>query len=498
MQRTIFLVFTLLSCIVSLSAQSGYGNKWLFGRQYSRGALLDFGAAGLVLDSTFQKDMYLNATGIVMCDSIGDLQFYSNGCYISNASGEKIKNSDGMGLGYFQSYCDGGGVPSPQAMVVLPKPGYVGKYTLFYTDLQPVYDSIYFPIAPTHIYSAEVDMDAEQGKGAVVEKHIEIVNDTLALSSLVAQKHTNGRDWWIVSPEKLSNCYWTILLTHEGIDTVFKQCVGKVWDDDDTIQSCFSPNGKKFARGNDPNGLQLFEFDAYEGIFSNPKIASLVGDTFSSRQSGIAFSPNSRFLYLSSGRKLWQYDLLAPDLEQSRILIGERTALLGVPATAIHSMLLAPDGKIYIGGRTSFNHLHVIHQPNCKGLACNFEQYAVDLTIQSVFTMPNHPNFINWPQDTAVTCLSGLDEPRSFEPYEVQVSPNPVVDVLNVIIPLGLGVQDGLYQIVDMNGRTVQDGQHYTAEFPIFVSELPKGIYWLRIVSDEGVGLEKFVKVDIE
>ncbi len=498
MQRTIFLVCTLLSCIVSLSAQSGYGNKWLFGRQYSRGTLLDFGAAGLVLDSTFQKDMYLNATGIVMCDSVGDLQFYSNGCYISNASGEKIKNSDGMGLGYFQSYCNGGGVPIRQALLAVPKPKTLDNYSLFYVDLQPVFDSVYFPVAPTHLYYAEVDMQAEQGKGAVIQKHIEIVNDTLAMSSITATKHENGSDWWIICPEKLSNCYWTILLAQNGIDTIFKQCTGKIWDDNDAVQLCFSPKGNRMVRGNDTNGLQILDFDSATGALSKPYVASLALDTFSWHYSGTAFSPNSRFLYLSSGRKLWQYDLLASDIEQSRVLIGERTTQLGVPSTSILSMMLAPDGKIYVGGTTSFNHLHVIHQPNCKGLACNFEQYAVDLTIQSVFTMPNHPNFINWPQDTAVTCLSGLDEPRSFEPYEVQVSPNPVVDVLNVIIPLGLGVQDGLYQIVDMNGRTVLDGQHYTAEYPIFVSELPKGIYWLRIVSDQRVGLVKFVKVDIE
>jgi hypothetical protein len=494
MRPTLSCYLCVLLNLPILSAQHGYGDKWVIGNGYTFGAILDFSTQSLNIDTSFQKNMEFEGTCAVMCDSLGQLLFYSNGCYIANAQGQPMKNGDGFGLGVMASFCNTGGAVLRQAMISLPKPKHMNKYSLIYEDVESVFDSIYFPLAPIHIYYAEIDMEAEQGQGAVTKKHEVVISDTLDRGHITAQRHANGSDWWIVVPEKLSNCYWTVLLTENGIDTTFKQCIGTDWDDNDGAQVCFAPSGRQYARGNDTNGLLLMDFDNVTGYFSNAKVVSLAADTFTFHYSGIAFSPNSRFLYLSSVRKLWQYDLLAPDLEQSRVQIGVRTSLPGVPSTSILSMMLAPDGKIYIGGSTSFNHLHAIQQPNCKGLDCQFEQYAVDLRTQCVFTIPNAPNYIPWPQDTSMVCISSTDAPVKNNAIQLLIAPNPVIDKLHVYVPEEMIGKTNQYQIVDINGRVLFEEPFKISELHIPIQSLSAGLYWLRIVSDQSIELAKFIK----
>jgi len=57
------------------------------------------------------------------------------------------------------------------------------------------------------------------------------------------------------------------------------------------------------------------------------------------------------------------------------------------------NMLLAPDGKIYIGGADSISY-HIIHEPDSLGLACDFEQGG--LVFPLAYPNPWFPYFPNY------------------------------------------------------------------------------------------------------
>jgi hypothetical protein len=60
----------------------------------------------------------------------------------------------------------------------------------------------------------------------VVWKNQTLVEDTLYVGHLTANRHANGRDWWIPVGERNSNAYHTLLFTPEGIQDTFIQVIG--------------------------------------------------------------------------------------------------------------------------------------------------------------------------------------------------------------------------------------------------------------------------------
>lgn len=431
--------------------------------------------------------MELEAACAVMCDSTGKLLFYSNGCYVANSTHQMMVNGDSIGKGYFEtSFCKTGGNPLTQGMIALPKPGSNHLYYLFYTDFRNPYQfQPFYPLTPLTLYYSVIDMDFDNGLGAVVEKHQIVLEDTLSRAMLHAEKHSNNKDWWIFMPESHSNCYWTIRLTENGIDTLYNQCLGVEWGDDDpTGQAVFSPNGKKYARFNFFYGLNIFDFDNNAGQFSNSVNIDFGQDTF--YWAGAAFSSNSRFIYACAYNKLWQFDLLTTDISASRILVGVLNTPPGIlEKTHFNQARLAPDGKIYIAGRAPNKHLHVINRPNCSGQACDLQQYAIELAARNTNTMPNMPHFKQW-SDTD-TCQSvSITTPANLNNAKLQLYPNPAFDEVELVLPPSLINRNFSIELINSIGQTVKTV--FVSKMnhaKLTVGDLPVGLY-LVSVSDNG------------
>jgi hypothetical protein len=461
------------------NAQDGYGNQWIFGRNSTpnpSGTLLNFNNSTPQV-TYFNKPMELEASCAVMCDSVGKLLFYSNGCYIANANHQMMINGGGIGKDLLEtSFCDSGGNPMPQGIIALPKPGSNHLYYLFYTDIGDPYatNPNVFPLAPENMYYSLIDMAQGNGLGKVVEKNVVVVQDTLALGMMHANKHANGRDWWIIMPESQTNCYWTILLTQNGIDTVFKQCNGVQWLIDADGQLTFSPNSKKIVRCNYFDNLNIFDFNSATGQISNPLTINFGLDTF--YFNGVAFSPNSKFLYVPCYNKLWQFDMSATDISSSRVLVGELNTPSNIATkTRFNQARLGPDGKIYISGTGSFKHLHIIHRPNCYGLACDLEQYAIELAATSTNTMPNMPHYKTWSESDTCQTVS-VQQPGGTPSIPFGFYPNPASN--GYLIAQGLEYGDYI-QFFDISGRIVKN-MVYTFD-RLDIGEFDTGFYFVKI-----------------
>ncbi len=484
--------------MTSLIGQEKRDYQWVFGRD--GGTILNFNIEPPAIEQ-IDKEMDMKSGSSSICDTDGNLLFYSNGCYIANSIHEMMENGDSIGMGYLESsFCENGGSPNTQGVLILPKPTSDSLYYIFYLDLGAPYEfpvGMYFPLAPERLFYSIIDMSLEGGLGKVIEKNQLILQDTFARFGIQATRHSNGTDWWIILPKSHSNCYYKFLFTSDGLQAPDLQCIGNEWGDDDTQgQITFSPKGDIYVRYMYYNDLNIFDFDTSNGQLSNHVNVSFGQDTFNF--AGVAFSSSSQFLYATAYTKIYQFDMFADNIEESKYLIGELETPPGTQfKTRFYQARLAPDEKIYISGTNQFNHLHIIHNPNCPESLCGLEQYAIQLnefpTFNS-FTMPNFPHFYDWTDSTVCdTILSTSTIPENFK--SIEVFPNPANEFINIKFNESYSGTAKLL-IKDLTGTISKD---YSLEGLILgnwskrieIEDMLSGVYFLTVIHEGKTLLSK-------
>jgi len=423
----------------------------------------------------------------------GVVQFYSNGCSIANRENQIMLNGNGINAGYMaDAYCVNGGYPSGNGLLSLLYTADTYNHVLFHlwADNSTLYKRLQY---------TKIDMSLDNGLGAVTSKNEIALQDTFT-DHLTAVRHGNGRDWWIAAHKGRSNRSLFFLLDPAGIHPPMTQHIGPVWGPRDwSGQSVFSPDGSKYARANPDNGLNLFDFDRCTGTLSNPIVVSLAADSASA--TGVAFSPNSRYLYLSTGRKLFQFDMQATNIPASKQLIGVYDGFAAPFATTFYQMRLAPNGKIYMGATNGVNYLHVINNPDLPGTACEFVQHQLELPTYYAISLPNFPYFRlydlpNSPCDTlgingGPWWTSTGEAPES----QIEVRPNPFRERFTVA--LNTNLRSPTLRLHDAAGRLVLEQPLVFGVNEIEAGALPAGLYvWQVLAGGERVKSGKLIKTN--
>ncbi|MBK7753424.1 MAG: T9SS type A sorting domain-containing protein [Flavobacteriales bacterium] len=447
------LVLLCYSSTMVLSAQ-GLNNLWLggYGEQWGPpwgGVDMDFSGGNMVI-STVSRAIDFGRTSANITDANGDLLFSTNGAFVAKRLGDTMLNGTGLNPSSYTSMFPEGLYLS-QACLILPKPDTSSIYYLFHGTL----DNIPGPNA-LYLYVTTTDMSLDGGLGGVTIKNQVLIADALNTGRITAVRHANGRDWWVFCHKVNTNMFYRLLVTPNGAVVDGTQSIGIVRPPDNG-QVCFSPDGSKFAYywGQFNQDLEIFDFDRCTGLFSSP-VHILINDANS--MGGVAFSPNSRFLYVSSLEDVYQYDTEATDIEASMVQIAhwDSTYSPFPPlATLFDIAQLAPDGKIYIGTGNSTDKLHVIHSPDSAGLACNIEQHGITLPRYFVNSLPNHPNYHLGPVDGSVCDSLGINVGVAEEVMEAAVSawPNPNNGAFT--ISYAPQPEAGELEVRDLNGRLV-------------------------------------------
>ena len=352
------------------------------------------------------RPMNIETTSTTICDKHGNLLFYTNGIYIEDTSKDIMLG--GGGLHDWVQW----GYNYPQGAMALPFPNNDHKYILV-TGSYDYFDPIGF--AGSDVKYHIIDMTKNGGLGAVVEKGKTIVNTSNGLfddGKLTAVKHANGRDWWLVFWRYDSNKYFRVLIDDKRVHP-FEIDSAALPINTGLGQACFSPDGSKYAILNlisltEPHYLDIHDFDRCTGKLSNQ--IRIHHDEPATYSGGVAFSPNNRFLYLSSFDNVYQLDLWADDIEGSQIEVAvlDSTPSPELPATYFLAQL-GPDGKIYLNANQGVNVLHVIHQPDKPGTACEFDVRGVKLPTRNAASLPNFPNYRLGPIDGSACDTLGID-----------------------------------------------------------------------------------------
>ena len=447
------------------------------------------------------KGLSFFVTNTSISSPSGELLFYTNGCSINNAAHELMENGDNLspGIAYLGGHCPDSGYPATKGAMILPLPGDNTKYYLFHASLVSGQSGGPFSLYVGKLYYSLIDMSLNNGLGAVVEKNQLIIEDTIT-SELHAAKHANGEDWWIVVMRGHENKYYKLLFTESGITAITEQKIGIDPDPWFTSggQAGFSPDGTQYARYTKGDQVFLMDFDRETGDLSNFRY--LYADTTVGFWGSLAFSPNSRYLYVSTQIKLWQFDTEAPDVQESKILIDEYDGYLhlGHFKTTFYLMQLAPDCKIYMTPRSSGTALHVIHNPDEPGAACNFKQNDLKLLAVHSSTIPNFPNYrLGTPYPVCDSTIQLVTGSVAVLPPagEVRVWPNPASGEVTVSLPAGLR-GEGAWSLHDLTGRQVRRavlpaGQ---AVHAVSVEGVPPGLYiWAVQAGGQRLGSGKLV-----
>ena len=447
------LVIAPVSLFTTVSAQQGLNNLWMMGFDSHVG--IPWGGTNIDF-FTGTADIYyqpraigFKRTSANISEVNGELLFSTNGAFIANATGDTMLNGNDLNPSWYTSQYPGG-LHLSQACLILPKPDSPGIYYLLHGTI----DNPPGPNA-TYLYLSTIDMALDGGLGGVVSKNQVLIADALNTGRLTAVRHANGRDWWVFCHKVGTNIFYRLLVTPGGVTVDGTQSIGIVRPPDNG-QACFSPDGSKFAYYcGFTVDLEIFDFDRCTGLLFNP-VHIPINDANS--MGGVAFSPNSRYLYVSSLEDVYQYDTEAPNIAASMVHIAEWDGFYSPSppfATMFDIAQLAPDGKIYIATGNGTDKLHVINDPDQPGMACDIQQHAITLPTYNTNSLPNHPNYHLGP--VVGSLCDSLDLGTGMAAQQVllgvQAYPNPSKGQFNLNYPVQ--PEAGILEVLDMQGRVV-------------------------------------------
>ena len=489
-------IFLYLFILISVKSKSqGIENLWLMGYDcchppYFYPINLNFNSGSLVID-TVARDMNINCTNGVISDKQGNLLFYSNGVYVANKNNDTMLNGSGLNPAIFTTNHIQYGLTIEQANLIIPFPDDSTKYYLFHETI----DDFFNTKSSFYLYYSIIDMTLDNGLGGVIQKNTILLNDTLVRGRITACKHANGRDWWLIVPEYITGNVFKFLITPTGIDGPYLQNLQTIRYNSNG-QAVFSRQGNKFAYYDSFKDLDIFDFDRCTGNFSN-QIHVIIND--SAYAGGVAFSENGRFLYVSSIRYIYQFDMNATDIALSQITVAIWDTVYSPSppsATVFYLAALAPDNKIYINSSNSTNTLHVINFPDSFGVACDVCQNCVQLTSFNGFTIPNHPNYFLGAEAGSVcdTLHIGIDDVPDVE-SAFNLFPNPTTRLLYVTQKVNatirnLEVFNTLGQKMDVRYSSIKNNEY----MEINVQHLSPGVYFLEMVTDGEKVVRRFVR----
>lgn len=388
---------------------------------------MDF-STGFLSKSFVYKRFHSDCANTSICDRYGKLQFYSNGCVISNRNHEMMDNGE-IHVGYYTNgFCADSSLyysnAVPQSILALPNFKYDSLYFVINRKLDA--PSGFNATIGTKLYLNVVDMRKNQGLGQVVLKHLEILTDTTECEGLQAVPHANGRDWWVITPKFRSNCYFVIYLDAEGNTTVTEQCLGTEYGPEYWLgQSTFSPDGNKFVRFHWKYKLNIFDFDRCTGMLSNAQAISFPDIEFF--RAGCAFSRSSRYLYTTTHTKLFQFDMQAPDIAASRTFIADWDGFNTPFNTKFYMANLALDGKVYVGCPGQHKHIHVVNEPELPGTACDSQQHSIELFTSNFWSFPNQAHTRLGPLDGSACDTLGINNvPWAFFRWDQKDTLSPL------------------------------------------------------------------------
>ncbi len=382
MNSTVKYFFALILVhlmLKSFAQESKEGSIWYF--DYNKGVDFKFTPPKFLPDFRY----FVSSHPSTICDSSGNLLFYTSGDSAWNRNHKPMPN----GFGFNTS-----NTPIYSTSVIVPHPGDAQLYYIFNTNQERS------QAQQLGLHYSVVDMSADDGMGAVIFKKLNFMPIVSPLMSVTV--HADDKSYWVITHGWADNKFYAVHVTESGVDEPIVSAIGNHYGNQDNLyvpmQMKVSPDGTKIGVVVHGSSADLYDFNANNGSVSNFRRLEVLST------GGIEFSPNSELLYVSAyfpkGRIIGgisQLDVssgLLEEINASQISVGNSWQ-----GEQTGELQLAPNGKIYggnilVGGQGDPNP-NVVSDPNIKGLGCNFADNGLllprgniqrfPLSVQSIF-----------------------------------------------------------------------------------------------------------------
>jgi hypothetical protein len=496
--RPLFLILACSIIAYGVNAQKR-GSVWCFGDS----ALIDFkDTANIITGTSVVKSRGSCAS---ISDSSGNLLFYTSydlSIQISGTDPIKVYGNNNQVILNGDSIQGGAWY---RELVIVPDPASANLYYVFHIGVTQDFG----------LYYTKVDMSANSGQGAVIQKNIQLENFK-AVDCLTAIKHGNGRDWWVIFrksdfPSGGNNAWYMYLVTPQGITNQPIQSIGS-FNSTNLGQISFNASGNRMAYINYKGLIELYDFSRCTGIISSP--VTISPESTQAPWPGLwsaEYSPSGNVLYVTripavvtDSSRLFQYNLLAPIISTSKL------TLWSAPwSITIDQLKMAPDNKMYLTTNyyqfypyqdSMYNYINmnlsVINSPDSLGTACDLQPFSFYLGGKRSYAgLPNNPDYdlpalAGSPCDTLVSQneLAGAAAVGSLHVYYHTAWEKAFINASN------LKGKTGKLLVFDMQGKVVyseplriQNG-YYTRD--LSMAGRADGVY-LVVVETE---LERLVK----
>ena len=506
--RAFILVIVVLWQVLPGIAQNEdvkYDYNWYLGYAGSTGlpkfgpSILSFDEEEVFVSTGNHVNMNFSETNITISDAYGNITFYSNGAYVFDASHSLMQGGDTLSPSEYTTDKYIVGHYLPQGVLALPHPGDDSKWHLFH-NYAAINQTGIAVVAPEKFHST-IDMTLNGGLGAVNNANEVFLSGEFSTRENTACRHANGRDWWLLFPEIITNKVHRYLLDLDGLHYIGTQEIGEVVMHG-LKQAVFSPDGTTYVRFNTEiaptySEVNIFDFDRCTGMLSNP-INISYEENFGA--GGCEISPSSQYLYVSAGNKIFQYDLWSDDIASTldTVAVYDGGTSNGFP-TFFYTCQHAPDGKIYITNTSTVFTIHVIHDPDSAGTACNVEQQGIELPYLQE-GLPNNPHY-RLGRLVGSACDT-IDFTSSVAEIEVEQGvtfyPNPTYGELQVRLSAPEVLSRRVaFELYDMAGRQLYTVPLREAEQSVTLPEVAAGMYVGRVIDAEGavIAVEKLVVI---
>ena len=468
-------------------AYSTYNGGGLFGLDYNppnAAVILKFN------DDTLEQiiepvNMHLSVfySRAAYSDTNGNLLFASNGWRLVNREGEVLSYKL-----WDQSMPHPGNSADSTAILVMNGP-------LFLDDpanpdraflLYGQHKSLVFPN-----FSGTYDMTFSYAyldvpNKALISQNNTIPIDTSALGDMVATRHANGRDWWIIKPGLLHNKYYIGLLDPTGFNFEEITIPGLTPSRQANTTSQFSFDGSRYVHFTQAplRQIHVYDFDRCSGTLSNLIVHDISDSLVQGDINPISLSPDGTKIYLKRANS--NIPPLNAGLFQFDLNIGQFTYFIAQHATYA---TLAPNGKTMVFSSDIINQNGVplerfvseIMHPNLSGEACNAQIHKYPVSNKLAMVMPsNYANFkLGALEGSGCDTLSLITRLVS-KTVKIKAFPNPFHETLMIetdgLLPAQLTVRNMLGQVVleeQLNLVQTQLNDHW--------ADLPAGMYSLEV-----------------
>lgn len=377
--------FFLLIAIVFISFQAYSQWKWATRSYFGTQAGVSWAGAVPVplLDGV---SSCFEGAATISDSTTGNLLFYVGNQNVYTSTHVTMPNGTGLLAGFSSS----------QGYVIVPMPGNGNRFYIFTTGDFCSTNGLRYSI---------VDMTLNAGLGDIIPASKNTALVTPVTEHLAAVKHSNCKDYWVVTRSCNTNTFRAYLVTASGVSGPVSTNIGVT--DAGGWQSGFlkfSPDGTKAAIiHTSPAAIELYDFNNSTGVFSNMITLSTGGSLYG----GLEFSPNSQVLYVgraANGGDIYQYNLAAGT---PAAIIASATFLGNISGGGYTGEAQRGlDGKIYFSPTHGATSLSVINNPNTLGVGCGLVVAGLGLGGRTTqYSLQNLPASFTMPNPDCVTLL---------------------------------------------------------------------------------------------